>query len=166
MRIIEIVGHRTEWAAQFAVKWARRRTSFGERALAIQHIGGTVVVGLATQPVIDILLVLDRTVHIDRFSVPMMQPGYTVRGKCLDATMPGSVGGFSVSRDSDGHRSHQLHACADGHPDIGDLRAFRDDLRAPPDAAATYGRMTLADAAQRLDDSVGCMRAKADTVVW
>lgn len=164
MRIIEVVEHRTEWAAQFAVESARLQSIFGERALAIHHIGSTAVVGLSAKPVIDILLVLDTTADIDWFSAPMERLGYAVRGECLDATIPGSIGRFYFSKDTDGHRSHQVHACADGHPEIRDLLVFRDYLRSHPDAAATYGRVKVECAALRPDGSVGYMRAKADTV--
>jgi GrpB-like predicted nucleotidyltransferase (UPF0157 family) len=164
MRIIEVVAHRPEWAADFVAESRRLRDVFGSRALTIDHIGSTAVVGLAAKPVIDILVVLDSTADIGVFSSGMRQLGYVVRGECLDAEIPGSVGRFYFSKDVAGHRTHQVHAYAAGHAEISDLLVLRDYLRAHPSAAKEYARVKIESVAHSSEGSVGYMRAKANTV--
>jgi GrpB-like predicted nucleotidyltransferase (UPF0157 family) len=164
VRIIEVVAYSSEWAANFVAESSRIRDVFGTRALTIEHIGSTAVVGLAAKPVVDILVVLDSTADIGAFGPGMEHVGYTVRGECLDAEIPGSVGRFYYSKDVAGHRTHQVHACASGHPEILDLLVLRDFLRAHPSAAQEYARVKVESAAQSREGSVGYMRAKANTV--
>ena len=54
--------------------------------------------------------------------------------------------------------------CAVGHPEIADLLALRDYLRAHPSAAAKYARLKVDSAVQSCEGSVGYMRANANTV--
>ena len=164
VRIIQVVSHRSEWAADFVAESSRIRDVFGVRAVTIEHIGSTSVAGLASKPVIDILVVLDSTADICGFSPGMEQLGYAVRGECFDAEIPGSVGRFYFSKETAGQRTHQVHACASGHPEIRDLLALRDYLRAHPSAVAVYARVKQNCVATSGGGSVSYMRAKARTV--
>lgn len=73
--------------------------------------------------------------------IPQSSPQH---GECLGATVPGTPGRFYFSKDHNGSRTHQVHVCADGHPDIADKLAFRDYVRAtrlrqPPMASSSSG---------------------------
>lgn len=140
-------------------------TVFGDVLLASHHVGSTAVEGLAAKPVIDILLVLRETTTIDRFSPAMERLGYRVRGECLDATIPGTPGRFYFGKDTDGIRTHHVHACAEGHPQVSDLLAFRDYLRAHPGRATAYGALKHVLAGQYRADNIGYMRSKHAMVV-
>jgi GrpB-like predicted nucleotidyltransferase (UPF0157 family) len=117
------VSHCPAWQAEFAAEAQLLEGAFAPRLRAIHHIGSTAVPGLAAKPIIDILIVLDETETIEGFSSPMTQLGYRVRGECLDAPVPGTPGRFYFSKDTEGARTHHVHVCAEGHPQISALDA-------------------------------------------
>jgi GrpB-like predicted nucleotidyltransferase (UPF0157 family) len=86
--------------------------------------------------------------------------GYRVRGECLDAEIPGTPGRFYFSKDVDGTRTHQVHACALSHAEIDDKLAFRDYLRAHPNRAAEYGGLKQDLARRYRHDNIAYMRGK------
>lgn len=92
-----------------------------------------------------VLLVL---ATIDRYSAGMKALGYRVRGECLEAEVPGTPGRFYHSKDSASVRTHHVHVCATGHPQVPDLIALRDYLRAHPTRAHDYGSLKRTLAAQ------------------
>ena len=159
-RIIEVVPHSPTWQAAFAEEARVLEAVFALRLRAIHHIGSTAVPGLAAKPVIDILIVLDETHAIETFSPAMERLGYRIRGECLDAPVPGTPGRFYFSKDTDGARSHHVHVCAEGHPQIGDLLGLRDYLRAHPSRAADYGQVKQRLAIAHRHDSIDYMRGK------
>jgi len=159
-RTIEVVPHRTEWFAEFEREALLLRSVFGMKLIDIHHVGSTAVPGLSAKPIIDILVVLDETDTVDRFSPAMEALGYRPRGQCLDATAPGTPGRFYFSKDGDVGRTHQVHVCALGHRDVAAQLAFRDYLRAHPSEAAAYGELKERVAAKNRHDIVGYMRGK------
>jgi GrpB-like predicted nucleotidyltransferase (UPF0157 family) len=90
----------------------------------------------------------------------MKKLGYTVRGECLDAEVPGTPGRFYFSKNSGEKRTHHVHACAVGHPEIADKLAFRDYLCAHPQRAAEYGAPKQRLALEHRHDNIGYMRGK------
>ena len=159
-RTIEVVEHDSRWNAEFDRESAKLVDVFGDALVSIHHVGSTSIAGLAAKPIIDILVVLKETKTIDRFSAPMQSLGYRVRGECLDAEIPGIPGRFYFSKDTDGKRTHHVHACAVGHSEIRDKLAFRDYLRSHPQVAAQYGAMKQQLAIEHRHDNVGYMRGK------
>jgi len=159
-RVIEVVDYDPNWVAAFEKEAAILTAIFGKRLLAINHIGSTSVPGLAAKPVIDILVILDDTKDIKSFDAAMEAVGYRVRGECLDAPVPGTPGRFYFSKETNGVRTHHVHACAQGHHEILDKLAFRDYLRAHSGAAAAYGDLKRRLAAEHCLDNIGYMRAK------
>jgi GrpB-like predicted nucleotidyltransferase (UPF0157 family) len=163
-RTIEVVEHDPSWAIAFELEALALSGVFGGSVVAIHHIGSTSIHGLAAKPVVDVLVVLSETATIDRFYPGMEGLGYRVRGECLDAEVPGTPGRFYFSKDTGGVRTHHVHACAESHPQVGDLLAMRDYLRAHPERARQYGALKRVLAARHRHDNVGYMRGK-DTLV-
>jgi GrpB-like predicted nucleotidyltransferase (UPF0157 family) len=159
-RTIEVVEHDPHWVASFGREAASLRAVFGDRAMAIYHIGSTAVPGLDAKPIIDILVVLEETGSIQSFDAAMEALGYRVRGECLDAIIPGTPGRFYFTKDTAGVRTHHVHACAHGHSEILDKLAFRDYLRAHPADAAAYGQLKQRLALAHRHDNVGYMQGK------
>jgi len=164
VRTIEVVQYDVAWTAAFNQEAVALSGVFGDALVAIHHIGSTSIPGLLAKPIIDILVVLKETRTIDRFSGAMEQLGYRVRGECLDAEVPGTPGRFYFSKDTDGLRTHQVHACAVGHPEVADKLAFRDYLRTHPHRAAAYGSLKRRLALDHRHDIVGYMRGKDDFI--
>jgi len=159
-RIIEVVDYDPCWVAAFEEEAATLRVVFAERVVEMQHIGSTAVPGLAAKPIIDILVMLDKTDDINAFDRAMEDAGYRVRGECLDATIPGTPGRFYFTKETNGVRSHHVHVYAKGHWEIPDKLAFRDYLRAHNEKAAEYGELKRRIAAEYRFDNIGYMRAK------
>lgn len=159
-RIIEVVDYDPGWIAAFEREAAVLHGVFGERIVAVHHIGSTSVPGLEAKPIIDILVILDNTDDINIFDRAMEDAGYRVRGECLDAVIPGTPGRFYFTKETNGVRSHHVHVYAKGHWEISDKLAFREYLRAHSNAAAAYGELKRRIAAQYRFDNIGYMRAK------
>ena len=159
-RVIEVVDYDPAWITAFEREAAILKAVFDQRVIEVHHIGSTAVPGLAAKPIIDILVVLDHTDDINSFNPAMQDVGYRVRGECLDAPVPGTPGRFYFSKETNGVRSHHVHACAKGHRESFDKLAFRDYLRAHRDKAAAYGELKRRIAAQYSFDNIGYMHAK------
>jgi len=159
-RTIEVVEYDSAWGAAFADEARRLAGVFGDALIAIHHVGSTSIAGLHAKPIIDILVVLRETETIDRFSAPMERLGYRVRGECLDAEIPGTPGRFYFTKNRGDERTHHVHACAAGHPEIADKLAFRDYLRAHPRRAAEYGALKARLAAAHRHDNIAYMHGK------
>src|SRR5437762_3181803 len=158
VRTIEVVPHDVSgWRAAFEREASALEQVFGETLVAVHHVGSTSVPGLPAKPIIDILVVLRETETIDRFSSAMKALGYRVRGECLEAVVPGTPGRFYFSKDRDGIRTHHVHACAVGHPEIADKLAFRDYLRVHPVRAREYGFLKEQLALDHRHDNIGYM---------
>jgi GrpB-like predicted nucleotidyltransferase (UPF0157 family) len=106
------------------------------------------------------LVVLRETSTINRFDFGMGSLGYRVRGECLDSEVPGTPGRFYFSKDTGGVRTHHVHACAEGHPQVADLLAVPDYLRSHPERAAQYGALKRDLAERHRHDNISYMRGK------
>lgn len=159
-RTIDVVEYDSAWETAFVREAARLIAVFNDALVAIHHVGSTSIPRLVAKPIIDIFVVLQETKTIDRFSAPMQELGYRVRGECLDAEIPGTPGRFYFSKDRLGKRTHQVHACAVGHSEIADKLAFRDYLRSHPQRPAQYGAIKQQLAIMHRHDNIAYMRGK------
>ena len=164
VRTIEVTNYDVAWTTAFNQEAVALSRVFGESRVAIHHIGSTSIPGLLAKPIIDILVVLNETQTIGRFNGAMEQLGYRVRGECLDAEIPGTPGRYYFSKDTDGVRSHQVHVCAVGHPEVSDKLSFRDYLRRHPHRAAVYGSLKRRLALDHRHDIIGDMRGKDEFI--
>lgn len=160
-RIIEVVEYDSYWPELFAIEARALQAVFESRVHAIEHVGSTSVPGLKAKPIVDILVVLDSTDDIDQYSPAMEALGYRVRGECLDAVIPGTPGRFYFSKNANEVRTHQVHICRVGHPQVPDLLAFRDYLRAHPVVARAYEDIKCAAAVEHRFAITGYMQHKA-----
>ncbi len=159
-RTIEVVDYDPDWIAAFDREAALLASVFERRLLEIHHIGSTAVPDLPAKPIIDMLVVLADTDDMNAFSPGMEALGYRVRGECLDAVIPGTPGRFYFTKDTNGVRSHHVHACAKGHQEICDKLAFRDYLRSHGQPAAAYGDLKRRTAIAHRLDNIGYMHTK------
>jgi len=107
----------------------------GSCLVAIHHIGSTSVVGLAAKPTIDLMPLVTDLAALDRQRLRLEALSYEWRGEF------GIAGRRLCVLDSEaGVRRANLHFFAVGSPDVERAIAFRDYLRAFPDAAQEYER--------------------------
>ncbi|MBN1258065.1 MAG: GrpB family protein [Planctomycetes bacterium] len=159
-RRIEIVDYNPEWPGWYESEAATLREIFGQELVAIHHIGSTAVPGLRAKPVIDILVLIKDISKVNDFNEGMVRLGYTPRGECLDAPVPGTPGRFYFSKNNAEVRTHQVHVCGVGHFDADDKLAFRDYLRTQPEVANQYTEVKELAAKSNRNNTVGYMNQK------
>ncbi len=124
------------WSKKFEKERNLISDAFGDRLVAIHHVGSTAVPGLAAKPEIDMLVEvsnLHRTPEADRF---LRSCGH-IRGKDL------SPEHHYYRKDVAGVRTHKLHVCPIGHLEISRMLYFRDLLRQDVDLREQYQRLKL-----------------------
>jgi GrpB-like predicted nucleotidyltransferase (UPF0157 family) len=125
---VTLVEHDPSWQGRFEEEAARVREALGVRAVAIEHIGSTAVPGLASQPVIDLLVGL-RGLLADADKRALRRLGYARLRARRDSRIVFRKGV---------PRTHSLHVTEHGSAEWLAALDFRDRLRAWPDEAARY----------------------------
>ncbi len=146
MRRVEVVAYDPAWPVLFEREAAVLREVFGAEVVAIHHMGSTAVSGLRAKPIVDILLVVRDIERVDAFNPQLIALGYEPRGEY------GLPRRRYLPKTVDGVRVVQVHTWQDGDEEVERHLAFRDYMRAHPDAAAEYGALKTALAAQFADE--------------
>ena len=132
--MIRVVGHDPAWPAKFEAEVERIAEAVGEAAVRIHHIGSTAIPQMKAKPIIDILLEVTSLEILDQ-KAPMLEAlGYEVMG---EFGIPDRR--YFRLDDSDGTRTHQIHAFETGVPNVVRHLAFGDYMRAHPSVAEEYG---------------------------
>ncbi len=153
---LAIVPYDPRWPAEFAAEAERLRAVLGPLALRIDHNGSTAVPGLAAKPVIDIQVSVASLQPVDAYRQPLQSIGYRHLPHADDAFCP------FFHRPHEWPHSHHVHVVQVGGLEERRTLAFRDYLRAHPDAAAEYARLKLRLAAQFSAASYGSQQAYAE----
>ncbi|HSJ94694.1 MAG TPA: NAD-dependent protein deacylase [Gaiellaceae bacterium] len=138
---VEGVGHDPAWAEAAAAEAARVAGTLD--AVAVEHVGSTSVPGLAAKPVLDLLAGLPGDARVRPEQIRAMEAlGYECLG---EFGLPGRIFFY---QDTDGRRTHHVHAVEHGGGHWRGHVAVRDYLRAHPDEAARYAEVKRAAAAR------------------
>jgi len=151
--VIEIVPYDAEWPRMFETERRRISDALGALALRIEHNGSTAVPGLAAKPIIDIQVSVARLHPIDQYAPGLERLGYVHRPHRDDAFAP------FFHRPAEWPHTHHVHVVEAGSNEEERTLAFRDYLRARPEAAREYGRFKRELAAQFLG---GTAKARED----
>lgn len=116
-----IRGYDPDWPSRYRREALALRPIFGAALAGLHHVGSTAVPGLAAKPEIDVLIVLGARPP-EGWGGRLGARGYR-RGTDL------SPGHRFLKRDVAGLRTHKLHVCDDGHPEIARMLSIRDHLR-------------------------------------
>ena len=135
LKRVEVMPHSPGWAAAFRAEAQRLRATLGDEIVAVHHVGSTAIPGIKAKPIIDILLEVREVERLDERGPEMAALGYEARG---EFGLPGRR--FFV-KDTDGRRTHHVHAYATGNPELERHLAFRDFMISHPEHADTYGRL-------------------------
>jgi GrpB-like predicted nucleotidyltransferase (UPF0157 family) len=145
-RAVEIIDYQAAWAAEFAVIAEDLRTTLGDKALQIDHIGSTAVPGLCAKDILDVQL----TVRLldDNIAQSLLQAGFTTHADPwrLDHVPPGLDGRVEDWRklffmQRPGARRSNIHVRQLGRPNQRYALLVRDFLRADERTAQAYGRL-------------------------
>jgi GrpB-like predicted nucleotidyltransferase (UPF0157 family) len=148
MKMIKIVPYDENWPHEFAQIARPLRTTLGEVALRIDHIGSTAVPGLAAKDVIDIQVTVRdfdapfeallgslgyiRRLDINRDHLPPQVPG------------PASEWEKRYFQPPEGQRPTNLHVRVQGRANQRYALLFRDYLRTHSVAAGAYAEIKRA----------------------
>ena len=129
---IAVVPYDSRWPADFERERDRIRRALGDVALRIDHHGSTAVAGLAAKPVIDIQVSVARLHPIDGYAAALERIGYVHLPHDDDARCP------FFHRPAEWPHTHHVHLVEAGGGEERRTLAFRDYLRAHPEAARDY----------------------------
>ena len=155
-----ITPYDPQWPQRYAEEAERLSPTFGSALKEIHHVGSTAVPGLAAKPEIDILAVISRI----RQRSGGMRPG---RSNSFGSRRGGdpSPNHHFFKRDIGGVRTHKLHVCREGHPNIAAMLKFRDHLRRHPADRLKYQELKLALERKNADGIHQYLAGKAPFII-
>ena len=125
-----------EWAQNFMIIKAEIQGALGDLALRIEHVGSTAVPGLSAKPIIDLDVVIRDYSVFDTVVSKLGEIGYQHEGNL------GIAGREAFRYDGKTHlQKHHLYVCPQDSEELKRHIAFRDYLRAHPDAVREYSRI-------------------------
>ncbi len=133
---IEIVDYKVDWPHRYLDLAAAIRAAMGAKALNVDHVGSTAVVGMAAKDVIDIDLTVAHPSREHTY-LPALEP----LGYHLVIREPHWYEHRCLCRDEP---RVNLHVFGPDSPEPIRHRIFRDWLTTHPDARATYREAKLA----------------------
>jgi GrpB-like predicted nucleotidyltransferase (UPF0157 family) len=129
---IVIADYDPAWPGRFLQEGAKIRTTLGEAALVVEHVGSTSVQGLAAKPIVDILLVVEDSGDEASYLSALVEAGYVLRVR---------------EPDFDEHRLFRtpekdvnVHVFSAGSGEIRRLLLMRDHLREDERDRELYAR--------------------------
>ena len=157
MRQVIVTPYQSSWPDAFQQAKEQLEAVFGDRLLAVHHIGSTSVPGLSAKPILDILPVVDSLDGIGTFNAAMEAIGYEVKG---EFGMPGR----RYYRKGGDDRTHHIHLYAAGNPEIMRHVIFRDYLREHPQEVEAYSAIKE-QLAQQYPEDISAYIAGKDSFV-
>lgn len=141
------------------------RAFAGLRSLVtVHHIGSTAVPGLRAKPTIDLMPVVDSLAALDNERAAIEALGYAWRGDFGIADRRYCTLTNKVGTDSAGERRVNAHFFAAESPHVARHLAFRDYLRAHPEARRAYEAEKCRAQALYPDDLRAYAREKSDWI--
>ena len=154
---VELLPHDLAWPGAFELERSRLSSLFPGVFVAIEHIGSTAIPEMTAKPIIDILGGVDSLDGVDVLSRRLCESGYTTSEE-FNASLQDRKW---FMRWANGRRTHHLHVVVHDGPVWRDRLAFRDLMRANPQAAAEYESLKARLAIEYRDDREAYTEAKA-----
>jgi GrpB-like predicted nucleotidyltransferase (UPF0157 family) len=159
---VVLADYDPRWPALFEAERARLAPAITAFAVSIEHIGSTSVPGLCAKPIVDLMVTVERLEAPDRYSAALAPFGYRLRVDPENTERHA----YGV-RDTQGRRpvpGYNLHVVQHGGLEHRRPIAFRDYLRAHPEAAREYCELKRRLAAIHGADRDAYTDAKTDFV--
>jgi GrpB-like predicted nucleotidyltransferase (UPF0157 family) len=158
---IEIVDYDPAWPGMFVAEAERLRATFGANLLAIEHFGSTAVPGLASKPIIDILVIVR---SLDAARAVVLEPLRSLDYMFWDDN-PKKDRLFYVRGmpPFGARRTHHVHVTESGG-ELCERLLFRDYLRANREEADRYAELKRTPAAKHREDREAYTEAKSEYV--
>ena len=139
--MIVVEPYNPNWAKEFQKESEKIHSLYGDKILALHHMGSTSVPGLSAKPIIDMIAVVESIKNFDPSG--LLSLGYLDRGELI-------IPFRRVFRRGD-PRSHFVHVFEQGDPQIRRNLCFRDFLTNHPDHKKRYGDLKEALAKKYYD---------------
>lgn len=133
---IRVEPHRDSWKQDYELEAVKIRAALSGTLVILHHIGSTAIPGIYAKPIIDILAEVISLEALDANPDGMRALGYEAMG---EFGIPGRR--YFRKDDSDGVRTHHVHAFAHRSLQIARHLAFRDYLIAHPETAQAYSEL-------------------------
>ncbi|HEY3897878.1 MAG TPA: GrpB family protein [Chthoniobacter sp.] len=146
---VRLVRHDSQWAKKFASESALLEHALEGVILEVHHIGSTAIPRIRAKPIIDMLAVVGDISQLDAPTPQLESLGYEGLG---EFGIPGRR--YFRKSDSEGNRTHQIHAFQTGSPQIERHLAFRDFMSAHPKYARQYEALKV-QLAKRYPEDIG-----------
>jgi GrpB-like predicted nucleotidyltransferase (UPF0157 family) len=154
--IIEIQDYDPEWPTMFRAEKGRIRATFGGLAKDIQHVGSTAIPGLASKPIIDILLALEDLTEISAYLVRLKELGY--------ANVPHNEDAERRFFQKGMPRTHHVHVVRSGGWTYWKHLLFRDYLLDHPSTVKEYELLKRTLAERFRDDRSRYVEGKSEFI--
>lgn len=137
-RKYDIVQYNADWKEIFLNEAKKLAVIFGEKALIIEHVGSTSVIGMLGKSTIDILILVDDINGIQNIAEEEMRKlGYVYLGEYV------KPGALLFAKEKDDARLINVHVMPKNHPEAKNMLDFRDYLRSHPEDIVEYSRLKL-----------------------
>ncbi len=155
---VEVVDYDPTWPERYAEERERIAAALAPLPVRIEHIGSTAVPGLAAKPVIDILVGVPDIERAGPAVAALIRLGYSYAPE-FEGISPEQRYFYKGMP-----HTHHIHMVETASDMFAYHLAFRDYLRAHPEAAAEYARLKRGLAARFRDDRDAYTDGKADFV--
>ena len=133
---VNVVPYDPEWRSDFEKIKRELDVALGNLALAVEHIGSTSVEGMSAKPCIDIDVVIEDSSMLKEAIERLADIGYIHEGDL------GIAGREAFDYKDKPHLAkHHLYVCPKDSAELRRHIAFRDYLRANPEAVKEYSRV-------------------------
>lgn len=147
--LLEMSEYRDHWVEMFEAEKARIKAAFGDFADRVDHVGSTSIPGMKAKPIIDIQISVRNLHPMEGYKEVMRRLGYIH----LSDSPPGDHIYPLFHMPATWPHTHHVHFCELGGDEEWRHLAYRDRLRADPEARAAYSKLKtrLADATDLSD---------------
>lgn len=158
---VEIVDYDVRWPAMFAAEAARVRSTIdGNLITDIHHFGSTAVPGLASKPIIDILIIVRSLESARSVIEPLLALGYVFWEDNPKKDRLFFVKGMPPHGE---RRTHHIHV-AEAGSEMAERLLFRDYLRMHSAEAERYAELKRKLAERYRGDREAYTESKAEYV--
>ena len=163
---VAVVPYDPNWPKMFEQERDHLRSCLPQDLVRrIEHFGSTAVPGLASKPIVDMLVEVADLEETKKRIAPVLEAqgyDYFWRPSWGDSTPPFYA--WFIKRDARGKRTHHIHM-VEAHFEHWDRLLFRDYLRQHPDVAREYGELKMRLCERHHRDRVAYTEAKTDFIV-
>ena len=133
--LVKLEDYSPAWTVSYAKEEDLIKELLGDSITAIAHVGSTSIPGIRSKPIIDIILVLDSAIDLQRAAELLASVGF-MKGEFVR-----DEGVFLLKGNHDFH-THYLHLVS-AHHSWQKYIFFRDYMLEHPDDAKEYERLKI-----------------------